>query len=406
MPEEFTPNDAKEALDTIREKMKKYGDESQDFKNALETTEKTLDAQEKKSEQIVKDLAAQEKAALDLKEQVDSLELELARQSSTPGVDWKESDAYKTLTKWIREGDKAIDADDHKTLDQMDQKTLRTDIDTGAGYLTMPEFDTAILRTIEEVSNVRAIARVRTTSKMILMIPVRTGIPTASYEGETVAGDDSESTYGSETLTAFRLTVTVPVTQDMLMDSSFDLEAEVNADVGEGMGVKEGYMHILGDGAKKPEGILTNPTVLANVSTSSTSGTLTAADLILMTGELKVGYNPMYGLNRKTLALIRTLEDSAGNPIFQMSLADKAPNSINGEPYMLLPDVPDVAASAYSIIYGDFMRGYTITDRTGLQVIRDNITRKKQAIVELTFHKWNTGQVVMPEAFHVLQIKS
>ena len=120
MPEEFTPQKAKEALEEIREKVKKYGVDSHEFKNAVDKTEKALEAQEKKSEEFVKSMAKAEQTALDLKEQVDTLELEVARKSETPHKDWKDTDAYRTLTKWIKEGDRAITDAEAKTLEAMD----------------------------------------------------------------------------------------------------------------------------------------------------------------------------------------------------------------------------------------------------------------------------------------------
>ena len=72
-----------------------------------------------------------------------------------------------------------------------------------------------------------------------------------------------------------------------------------------------------------------------------------------------------------------------------------------------MQDMPTRDASGnLPVIYGDFMRGYTIVDRTGMAVIRDDITRKKERIIELCFHKYNTGQVVLAEAFKALKIKA
>ena len=68
--------------------------------------------------------------------------------------------------------------------------------------------------------------------------------------------------------------------------------------------------------------------------------------------------------------------------------------------------MPDIASGALPVIYGDFKRGYTITDRTGLVIIRDDLTQARQAIILLTFHKYTTGQVVLDEAFKALLIKT
>jgi HK97 family phage major capsid protein len=280
------------------------------------------------------------------------------------------------------------------------------DTGTAGGYLTTTEMDTMIIKTITEMSAVRQVARVKSTSKKTIEIPKRTGIPVATYEGEAAQGPVDQSVYGNEQLTAYRLTVTVPFTMDLLNDSSFSLENEINADVAEAFAFGEGNKFVLGTGSKQPEGFLVNADIISDTATSETSATITGDDLLLLTGELKVGYNAMYAFNRKTLAFLRTLKGSDGHYLWQASLAPNVPNTIAGEPYIQFQDMPDIAASSKSIIYGDFLRGYTITDRTGMVIIRDDVTQKRNAIIELTFHKWNTGQVVLSEAFKLLTTKS
>jgi HK97 family phage major capsid protein len=126
-----------------------------------------------------------------------------------------------------------------------------------------------------------------------------------------------------------------------------------------------------------------------------------------MTGDLKVGYNPMYGFNRSSLATFRAFTGTTNDHfIWQAGLAPNVPNTINGEPYVLLQDMADIASNSLSVVYADFKRGYRWIDRTGLVIIRDDFTGKKEAIVELLFRKWNSGKVVLPEAFKLLKTKA
>ena len=66
--------------------------------------------------------------------------------------------------------------------------------------------------------------------------------------------------------------------------------------------------------------------------------------------------------------------------------------------------MPDIASNAYPIAYGDFRTAYLIVDRTAVEMIRDDYTQKKLAIVEFTIHRWNTGKTVMPEAIKLLKL--
>ena len=131
-----------------------------------------------------------------------------------------------------------------------------------------------------------------------------------------------------------------------------------------------------------------------------------AADIILVTGDLKTGYNPAFMFNRRTLAVLRTEVSTTGQFIWQPGINGVVQNTIAGEPYVIANDMPDIASNAFSVVYADFLRGYTIIDRTGMSVIRDELTQKKKAIVEFTMNKWNTGQVTLPEAMTGLKIKA
>jgi HK97 family phage major capsid protein len=266
--------------------------------------------------------------------------------------------------------------------------------------------DSVIIKKITEISAIRAIARVRTMTGKTLNMPVRSSRPSASYEGEAETGTDSASNYSNETITPFRLTYTTPITMDMLMDAAFNMESELLADAAEEFAYKEGLKFILGTGDKQPQGFLADTRLTDTFLESAGSGALVAADIINVTGQLKTGYNPTFVMNRRTLATLRTEQSTTGQFIWQPGINGVVQNTIAGEPYVIANDMPDIASGAFAVAYGDFLRGYTIADRTGMSVIRDEFTAKRQAIVEFTMHKWNTGRVTLPEALTGIKIKA
>lgn len=399
MGNEVTVKEVKGAVDELRKNLERYGQESVEYKSVYEKTIKTIEDQEKQSAKILADQKAAEKSAVELIERVKALELDLATKNAIPsGLNYKEGIEYKALQQFVRIGKSEM------TVDEI--KVMRMDDNTTGGYLTTTEMDTVIVKTITEISPVRQVSRVKSVGKKTLEVPKRTAILVATYEGETQVGGEDQSTYNNEQVTAFRQTVTVPFTQDMLMDSEFDIESEITGDVTEAFAQGEGANFVLGDAAKKPEGFLANAAIVADARETAGSGTISGDDLLLLTGDLKVGYNPMYGFNRQTLAFLRTLKGSDGQYLWQIGLAPGAPNTIAGEPYVVMQDMPSIAVGALSVIYADFLRGYLIIDRTGVLIIRDEFTSKKAAIIEITFHRWNTGQVVLSEAFKALKIKA
>ena len=392
-------NEALVAVKALRDTVEKYGVESAQFKQMADATAAALDKQEKASQEFSNQLAEKKKAEDELKERIDGLELELSRKGSGNGADYKQNAEYKAMQLYVQKGVEAL------TVEQ--KATLRTDIATQGGYLTMPEMDNMIIKKITEISPMRSVARVRTVGSKTLAIPTRTSIPVATYEGEAAAGGDSISNYGQETLTAYRMTVTVPYTYDQLIDSEFDLESEINSDVAEAFAFTEGGKFVNGTGAKQPEGFLANAAVAANFRETANSGTITGDDILLLAGDLKVGYDPRYAMNRQTLAFLRTLKGTTNDHyLWQVGLGPQQPNTLAGLPYVIMQDMPVIAAGALSVALADFQRGYTIIDRTGLQVIRDDYTKKRNNIIEVTFHRYNHGQVTLAEAFKVLKIKA
>jgi len=397
MADEVTANDVMVAIKELRETVKTHGTESAEFKEKAEKMESDFAAQEAKNQELLQAQEAAKKEAGELMDRVKAMELDLVKASSNPGnVDYKTLPEYKALQKFYTQGTMSLDVDDIKAL--------RTDVDTQGGYLTTPEMDNVILKEIVEVSPMRSFARVRTVSKKQLEMPKRTGIPTATYEGEADAGSDSESDYGLETLNAFRQTVTIPYTLDLLMDADFNLESEITGDVALAFAKGEGMNFVLGDSVKKPQGLLEGAGLQAGARETAGSGAISWKDLLLLTGDLKEGYNPMFGMNRTTLAQLRILEDTAGNPVWQAGMAPNAPNTIGGENYAVFQDMPSIAAGNFPVFYADLAMAYTIIDRTGVSIVRDEYAKKRQAIIEMTFHRYNGGQVVMPEAVKLLKV--
>jgi HK97 family phage major capsid protein len=111
-----------------------------------------------------------------------------------------------------------------------------------------------------------------------------------------------------------------------------------------------------------------------------------------------------FALNRKTLRDIRKLKDGQGNYLWAPGYANAVPNSILGAPYVEFPDLPDVAAGAYPILWGDFKEAYTIVDRVGLGFLVDFLTMAKKGLVIYRGRKRVGGGVKEPNALKKLKI--
>lgn len=385
-----------EALQALRTAEQKFGNNSAEFKQVAEKTDMAFKKYDEQNAALVKSIEEAKTRNEDQTKRLNDMEVALARGTQGNGkAAFKNSEEFKQMMGYV------------KTGAPIEIKTMRGDSSTDGGYLMPTEMANEIIKSITEISPVRQIARVRTIGKKTIEIPKRTSIPVAQYEGEEEAAPQSQAAYGNETLTAHRLAVEVVYTRDLLIDSAFNLDSEISGDVAEAFAKAEGAAFVSGNGVKKPEGFLANAELVAGAVDTLGSGVITADDLLLLTGQLKQGYQPYFGFNRLTLAKLRTLKGTTNDHyLWQMGLAPDAPATIGGDPYIVLQDMPDIATGALSVVYGDFRKGYQITDRTGLMVIRDEVTGARNALVKLNFMRWNHGQVVLSEAFKLLRVKA
>lgn len=394
-----TVTELREASEKRLKELESKGASDPILDEKIEKITKALDVIEEKNQAFVKELEARKAEKDELDSRFKDIELELAKNvGASVKPDWRDGDEFKAFN--------ALCAKGYEGLDQEQKQLLRTDQDTDGGFLVPTELDTELRKLIIEIDAIRSVARVRTMSVKTLEIPVRTSIPTALFEGEAEEDELDTSAYSSESVTAFRQSVTVPATMDLINDSAFNIESEISMDVATSFAEGEGKNFITGDGFKKPKGFLADVRITGNARDSVTASTIEGDDILLLTGDLKSGYDPTFILNRRTLAFIRTLKSTTGQYLWQPGINGVVANTLAGEPYLIANTMPDIADNALPIAFGDFRRGYEIYDRTGTTVIRDNITRKRQAIIEWTFHRWLTGQVIIAEAITALRVKS
>ena len=357
--------------------------------------ESFLDRYENENAKVTAALKAEEQKRLDMEAMFKDTIASLGSARGGNG-DERQGEEYKTFMAYMGQG----------TVEK--KNLLRTDSDVAGGYLLPRVMEQEILKNITEFSPMRQFARVMTTSAKTTDIPRRLNNLVAAYEGEAVSGTTDSQEYGTETITVHRLTLTVPATQDMLLGSAFNMEREIVADVSEAFAKAEGTNFVEGSGVKSPLGFTTDGRV-GTVDTA-TSGTLALDDLINVSGELKRGYQPMYFMNRRTLAYLRRQKASVtGDYLWSPAVQDGAPATFNGYAYsadFIDMDSYDAGVGALPVAFGDFRQGYRIYDRVGTTVIRDDYSRKKEAVVEWTFYRYNDGRVVKPEAIKLLKIKA
>ena len=361
---------------------------------------KNIEADLDRFEDINQKLTLAQEQTKQMGEKLENMETMLKRPES--GLDTKSVDAeMKLFDKWMRHGEKGMEPDEVKALTVSD--------DCQAGFLAPPEYVNELIKTITEISPMRQIARVRATTQKSIQMPSRTATFSAAWVSEQ--GTRSETTgYTTqlEEIPTHEQYALVDISSQMLEDSVFNLEAEMNSEFATQFAKNEGNAFIAGNSVGKPEGVTTNSDV---GTTNSGSGTaLTGDGLIGLVHDIKreYGRNATFIFNRSTLADIRKLKDTAGQYVFQagMMLTAGVPNTILGYPYVEMPDMPDVASSAKPVAFGDFSRGYMIVDRVALSILRDPFTQATSGNVRYVARARVGGQVVLAEALRTQTISA
>lgn len=371
-------------------------------KEKVEKAYAAVEKQDEANQKMVLELEEQKNQAKLAQERLENLEKELVFNSKNDvNKSYKESAEYKAYNelcmKWSTD-----------LVDAQYKDYLRTDAGEFGGFLVPETMAAELLKEVTEVSPVRSLARVRSVKTKTLNIPIRTTLPTAAYEGEAEPAGATTSKYSSETMTAHRQQVIVPVTWDQLNFSNFDMQNEITQDAVLAFAQREGNRFILGTGIKQPQGIFDSSSNIERVETAS-SATFSLDDVIKLSGQLKQGYDGVYAFNKKTLATLRT--ETGDNGQYKWAFGgERFPTEINGMNYVIMQDIPDVSdtpvAGETPVLFGDFFRGYNILDSVQMELVRDDVTRKNEAIIEFSWNRYNDGRVVLAEAFKILEVKA
>lgn len=394
--------EVQEAIPMLRELVSKgqtYEKQSASDKEKMAKLETTLDKWEVKNQEIVKEQAEQKKRETELEERINLFEKQILRQNGS-GVDLeKKKKAFEYMTEYAREG---------AQMNPEHMKYLRTDIGTDGGALLLPpELSTTILKKMEETSPIRSISRTRTiTSSVFHQVVQKTEFEGIDGVGEGGTIPEGKLTYGYLDINVKKMSVLIPYTMESVTDTAFDIEQEFLIEAEKGFRKKEGYWFLNGTGNLTSKGILPNTDI--TVIPSKVANALTGDSLIDLTGEVKTGYTPLFTFNRKTLAAIRKMTDGQGRYLWTPSgstgLAPGAPSEINGYPYVITPEMPDIAPNSTPVLYGDFMEGFLIVDKIGMTYLRNPYTEQAKDMVIFSLIKRLGSDVVQPEAFAKIKI--
>lgn len=284
---------------------------------------------------------------------------------------------------------------------------LQEGTDSEGGYLVPDEFERTLVEALEEENVFRTLAHVIKTSSGDRKIPVVATKGTANWVDEEGAYTESDDAFSQVSIGAYKLGTMIKVSEELLADSVFDLEAYISKEFARRIGSREEESFFNGDGKGKPLGILAE-TGGAEVGVTAASATaITADEVIDLFYSLKAPYrkNAVWVLNDATVKQIRKLKDSTGQYLWQPSLVAGTPDTILGRPVKTSAFMPVAAAGAKSIAFGDF-KYYWIADRQGRTFKKLSELYAANGQVGFMGTQRVDDKLILPEAIKVLKQKT
>ncbi|ANC86403.1 phage major capsid protein [Sphingomonas sp. NIC1] len=260
------------------------------------------------------------------------------------------------------------------------------------GYAVPREVDGEIARVLKGISPIRAIANVVTVGSAGYRKLITTGGTPSGWAAETAARPETASPVFAELVPPMgELYANPSASQAMLDDVAFDVEAWLAGEIATEFARAEGAAFVGGNGVNRPKGFLTAPVSTAKDATRPL-GTLqylpsgaaedfgAAPDerLLDLVHSLRAPYRQgaSFVMNANTLARIRKFKTADDMPLWQPSLAAGQPATLLGYPVVEAEDMPDIAANALSIAFGNFQAGYLIAERGETAILRDPYSNK------------------------------
>jgi HK97 family phage major capsid protein len=260
------------------------------------------------------------------------------------------------------------------------------------GYAIPQEIDAQIDATLKSISPIRAIANVVTVGSAGYRKLVTSGGAPSGWASETAArGETATPVFHEIAPPMGELFANPSASQAMLDDAQFDVEAWLAGEIATEFARAEGTAFVNGSGTNQPKGFLQAP-VAATGDAARAFGTLqylASGDdgdfgsdpderLIDLVQSLRAPYRQgaVWVMNAATVARIRKFKTAEGAFLWQPSLAAGQADSLLGYPVIESEDMPDIAANALAIAFGNFRAGYLIAERSETAILRDPYSNK------------------------------
>lgn len=328
-------------------------------------------------------------------------------QGTADKTDSIEKEHKEAFTSFVRKGDnRALE-----TLLEEKSTQMGAFTGEGGGYTVPALMSAQVIKRVFETSPIRSIASVDTISSDAVTYLLDDEEPAASWVGETgsrnTATDSAD--FGKRTIAVHDQAATAKITQRLLDDSAFNIEAWAAEKTASKFARAENTAFVTGAGTSSPRGFTTYTAGSATYNRDQieqincgASGALTGAGLIDLQGGLKSEYDAgaVWVMKRSTYTAVLNLmyTDNKFDALNRSGVQGERLRLLD-KPVILADDMPAVANDALCVAYGNFQTAYKIVDRLGISLVRDPYTATP--FVLFKFNKRVGGDVLNTEAIKI-----
>lgn len=230
---------------------------------------------------------------------------------------------------------------------------------TGAAALIPTQYSNEIMQdAIEESAVLRMARRLPNMTSNMLSMPVLSSLPHAYFvNGDTGMKQTTKVDWGNKIITAEEIAVIVPIPDNVLADSQFDLWAQIRPLVRQAFGqvIDAAILNGTNKPASWPNGIVTEATAKGNAVTATDDGfaDIMAADGVIAKVEEDGFIVNGYLGSLKSRAVLRGITDKNGQPIFRNGMTGGTTYMLDGQ-RIEFPRNGSMTADGPLLIAGDW----------------------------------------------------
>lgn len=282
----------------------------------------------------------------------------------------KQSDVAKALRAYLTGGMSGLSDQQRSELQARLTPDIRAAMSTSTssegGYTVATEYMRGLEEAMKAYGGMLEVSTLIQTASGAAM-----NFPTAdatAEEGEIVGQNSGatlgETTFGNTSLDVYKYSSKkIALPWELVQDSFLDIELYIQGLLAMRLGRITNKHFTVGTGSSQPRGVVVGA-ALGKTGTTGQTATVIYDDLVDLEHSVnrayRVGGRCRWMMADSSLKVVRKIKDGNSRPIFvpgyEQSGPGGAPDTLMGRPIVINDDVASMAASAKSILFGDFSK--------------------------------------------------